>query len=153
MYLTNNRGVRAADINGDGRTDLITNLSNFGSFSERPLFSAMLAQPDGTFGKTQSLATVNGNGLLSIGDFNLDGREDFVTASSRQYSEVFLAAPPGLASVQSGDINGDGQLDQEIALTAERVVAVSEQHFYAIESGINAYQVELTVAVDDAALN
>ena len=112
VYLTNNRGVQAGDVNGDGLTDLITSWNAFGNFSQRPVLSTMIAQPDGTFGNPEPLGTVAGNPYgLSMGDFNLDGRTDFSTGSSGFYGETFLAAPPGLAQVQSGDINDDGNLD------------------------------------------
>ncbi|MFN0052048.1 MAG: putative Ig domain-containing protein [Planctomycetales bacterium] len=113
-YLTNsNSRVFAADVTGDGIADLVSNWTSFGNFSARSLLTALPGRGDGTFGSAQQLAVSSGSAAnaLAVGDFNLDGVTDFATSGTRTTAEVFLAAPPGLADVESGDLNGDGQRD------------------------------------------
>ena len=106
----------AADINGDGILDIVTNG-----------VSVLLGNGDGTFtpfggvnlGGNKSASSVN------IADFNGDGKLDLAVYSSVNNSiEILLgngdgtfqnpiqvAAEPNLASLVMGDFNGDGKLD------------------------------------------
>ncbi len=90
--------VDAADVNGDGRADLVSqNTSGYartylgqssGGFSSSPVqsFEGVMAP---------SLATGSGWEPIGLGDVNGDGRADFVTVHSNGYVYTYLANPDG----------------------------------------------------------
>ncbi len=102
--------LRAADMNGDGFTDLVT--SRY----------ILLGNGDGTFGNPIDHP---GTGLgLEISDFNRDGKPDVVVASGANWVYVFLgngdgtlAAPVQYTTgfnadgIQVADFNNDGRVD------------------------------------------
>ncbi|MFN0051355.1 MAG: FG-GAP-like repeat-containing protein, partial [Planctomycetales bacterium] len=113
-YFTNGNGrIFVDDVTGDGLPDLVAHWAGFIPHSIRSLLSILPGRPDGTFGAAQQLAVANNNNALglAVGDFNLDGKTDLFTSSKAQTAEAFLAAPPGLADVATGDLDGDGRLD------------------------------------------
>lgn len=113
------QSVELADLNGDGRADLIT-----GNTDAR--IGVHLSNGDGTFAARQEFATTGGSAadVLAV---RLDGNStcDIVTANGTAGTvDVFLgtgtgsfAAPASYATfgttslVQSSDVNGDGQRD------------------------------------------
>ena len=112
-YSTNqSTGLRTADVNGDGNLDLIPIWGGFFNFNDLNNAGVLLGRPDGSFGAYQGLTTSGGelNSPL-IGDFNQDGRDDVNYGNYFGTRLTVLAASPGLASVTTGDINGDGKLD------------------------------------------
>ena len=112
-YSTNQvTGLKTADVNGDGNLDLIPIWSNFFNFNDLNNAGVLLGRSDGSFGAYQGLTTANYE-LNSpiIGDFNQDGRDDINYGNYFASRLTVLAASPGLASVATGDIDGDGKLD------------------------------------------
>lgn len=115
-------GLYAADVNGDGKLDLIVT----GPLSTSKFFIAtMIGNGDGTFQspiETDLAGTISATGVLA--DFNGDGAPDLVYATSTEV-EVLLGQPGGtfafgpaspltqigLGAVAAGDFNGDGKLD------------------------------------------
>ncbi len=91
---------------------------------------------NGTFGKGKPVATVGADGILTTGDFNNDGKLDFVAVGGSPTAKVtaflgnadgtFHSAAPvtlpdgmgDIARVYSGDFNHDGKLDILVFTTA-----------------------------------
>lgn len=108
--------VDGADVNGDGLLDLIANFSRRRRSGGFPGGGVYLGRADGTFEKFREFGG-SGSDLtwtfldyVDAGDVNRDGRSDFVI-NLGGFSTVFYAAPPGLAAVANGDLNGDGNPD------------------------------------------
>lgn len=117
--------IVAADLNGDGFTDLA--VANAGDGTVNILFG----NGDGTFRAVQSalsnqMYTLGQLGSLAVGDFNGDGVPDLVITNSIQsYAEVMLGNGDGTFELQSAtfptgmtpvniqvaDVNGDGIVD------------------------------------------
>nr|WP_298100162.1 FG-GAP-like repeat-containing protein [uncultured Shinella sp.] len=121
------RSVKLADVNGDGKLDLLTVNYNSSTVSVR------LGDGDGNF--TGSTDIVVGSGPLGIvvADLNGDGKLDLLTANGLSDSvSVRLGDGAGnftgtteitisnIQSVSAADVNGDGKLD--ILVTTNRGV-------------------------------
>lgn len=117
------RSVTVADLNADGRLDLVVPNQNSDSVS------VLLAKPDGTFADAVNYAEAGTSPLsVAVGDVNGDGRPDLVIANctsknlsfrfgSSQNNGTFSApahvAPLGdcVFPIKLADLNGDGKLD------------------------------------------
>ena len=122
--------LAAADINGDGRLDLIGDCRTAG----RPGW-AMLGKANGTFGNKKALPTKPSlhYGFVAV-DYTKDGKRDVAAPGSKEGIDLFrglgnggfaadvklggalnFAGNTGSASsarnVASGDVNGDGKTD------------------------------------------
>jgi hypothetical protein len=88
------------DFNGDGKLDLATaNYSNGGNGT----VSILLGNGAGNFTLASSPGTGKGPVSVAVGDFNGDGRLDFVTANySDNTASVLLQAPLAAAGPQTG---------------------------------------------------
>jgi hypothetical protein len=116
----------AADVNGDGKTDLLS------------IGFVFLGNGDGTFAPGVSFPVPNNtNNVMTLGDFNGDGKLDIVLTSGGSASgtlstpgsiNVLLGngdgtfRPPATsagivipAAIAAGDFNGDGKLDLALA--------------------------------------
>jgi hypothetical protein len=116
-------GIAAADVNGDGKLDLVE--SNSGNVA------VLLGKGDGTFAAPVTYPagqlTANGTGPLAIADFNGDGKPDIATNQGillNNGSGAFGAlipypiVPPssyGSAFLAVADFTGDGKADVILA--------------------------------------
>ena len=116
--------ITLADVNGDGRPDLIMTISSGNSVA------VFLGNGDGTF---QSALNSNANGsqyAVAVGDFNADGKPDLALIVAPGALGVMLGdgngsfAPPAQLftwwnvdpdSVAVGDFNNDGKLDAVVS--------------------------------------
>ena len=132
---------RVADVNGDGRADVVVIDRDGGTVS------VFLGNGDGTLRAAQTSAAGTAPSSFTVGDFNGDGRLDVVTANQRDLSLLLgrgdgsFLAPRSLSlpkvgrdaqdprSVAAGDLDGDGQLDLVVVgqtLCAGRATAQPE---------------------------
>ncbi len=117
--------VAAADLNGDGKPDLVT--ANFGPNGSAGSVSMLLNQGNGTFApKVDYLAGVQ-PASVAVADVDGDGKTDLVTANGNKVNVLLnkgdgtFAAPISYAAdssgfssvhlVQAADLNGDGKPD------------------------------------------
>jgi len=127
--------VAVADVNGDGRPDLlVANLCADINCTTNGIVSVLLANGDGTF---QTAVTYNSGGLLAfsvaVGDVNLDGRPDLLVANlcgvnsscsqgsvgillgngdgTFQKAVNYFSGGGAPMSVAAADVNGDGRPD------------------------------------------
>jgi hypothetical protein len=110
--------LRVADVNGDGKRDLVTSGN---SAPGVPQTAVMLGKGDGTFAAPVSVAAVGGQ--LQLADTNADGKLDIVLAIGNDVSirlgdglggfaspQTFNVGFP-IARVHATDLNGDGKAD------------------------------------------
>ena len=115
--------VAVADVNGDGRPDLVA------SNPSQPWISVLLGNGNGSFQAQRTFATVFHAHLAALADVNGDGKPDIVLATdfyhfcsvavllgngngTFQSEQTFAPATPQAAySAAVGDVNGDGRLD------------------------------------------
>ncbi len=123
----------SADLNRDGRPDLI--VANTGSGT----ISVLLGNGNGTFQPPTNYPSGTYAGSLAIGDFNRDGNLDVAASNSGNNNvRVFYGngtgglAPGGLIPVgasprvvRAGDFNRDGKLDLVTANSSSANVSIS----------------------------
>jgi hypothetical protein len=117
--------VAVGDFNGDGKPDLVTANSPYGSD-----VSVLLGNGDGTFQPARNFPAAPGPEValfpsVAVGDFNGDGKLDVVETTYSGVSMLLgngdgtfqpaqnFSAPLGqsVLSLAVGDLNGDGKLD------------------------------------------
>ena len=116
------QAVAAADLNGDGKLDLV--VGNLDSAT----VSIFLGVGDGTFTPRVDFATGQFPNSVAIGDFNGDGKPDLALANGSGTVSILLGngdgtfqphveytAGPGAFSLAVGDFNADGRLDLAVA--------------------------------------
>jgi Calx-beta domain/FG-GAP-like repeat len=103
----NPQAVTTADLNRDGRADLVT-ANAYGN-----TVSALLGNADGTFQSAQNYATGAGPRSLAVGDLNGDGNADVVVTIGTDITAG------GSLSVLLGNGNGTFQPAQSIALPGQ----------------------------------
>ena len=111
--LPNPLSVVAADVNGDGNTDMVV-LSDALTGSGSATISVLLGNADGTFGAPTNYTLPGQNPLSAvIDDFNGDGKPDIVVSS---WSYATGSSPYYLSFLKG---NGDGtfQAPQSVTLT------------------------------------
>ena len=126
-------GLALADLNGDGRADMLV-ANNLTS-----AIGVLLSRSTGGLGAATQLPTSDRPQSLATGDMNGDGKPDLVVGTVAGDLLVLLGsgtgtlAPPSAAypsggtsvqQVRLGDVNGDGQLDVVTANTFENTVSV-----------------------------
>lgn len=134
----------SADLNGDGRTDLVTAPYPPNGGSKAGNVSVWLGSADGTLVLEPQLDVGGWTAGMLAGDFNGDGRLDLVLAvdvnfGSGTYWEASvllgkgdgtfapvqrLNIPAGTFTLLSGDFNGDGHVDFVACSTVTESVSV-----------------------------
>jgi hypothetical protein len=111
------QAIAVADINGDGKVDLVT----AGDLARGA--SVLLGNGDGTFQAPRTTDTATYAVAVAVGDVNGDGHLDLVTANNNgndvsvrlgNGDGTFVSTPTPLAvggSVVVGDLRNDGKLD------------------------------------------
>jgi FG-GAP-like repeat/Abnormal spindle-like microcephaly-assoc'd, ASPM-SPD-2-Hydin len=134
--------LQAADLNGDGKLDLVVASNVAGSMANtNTSVSVLMGNGDGTFQPRVDYATPAGKSTLGLGgtawvvvaDFNGDGRPDVASSNGAQGVAIFLGNGDGTlqsptsfqlpqqivygnnSGAVTGDFNGDGKPD--IAIT------------------------------------
>jgi large repetitive protein len=124
--------VISADVNGDGKADLITPNYNDSTVS------VLLGDGTGTFGAKTDYATGTSPQSVTSADVNGDGKADLVVANFGSATvSVLLGTGTGTfgaktdyatgnhpTSVTSADVNGDGKADLVVANTGSATVSV-----------------------------
>ncbi len=117
-----NGAAMFADLNGDGRIDLVEMSDNFNGTD--PHIQVSLGNGDGTFTPVFTFAPgVNSSQVVAVGDFDRDGILDLVlgsTSATRVYlgngdgtfhKGSYIPMDSGALFPLLGDVNGDGILD------------------------------------------
>ena len=137
-YPAPGTAMLAADMNGDGKQDLLFSQLAASSGSYAWNLTTLLGNGDGSFGlaitTTAGTFSSPGTPFLATGDFNSDHKIDVAALSGQQNDQnvyIFLGhgdgtfagpvsyfAGTGTNSVVSGDFNGDGKLDLAVSSTA-----------------------------------
>jgi FG-GAP-like repeat len=119
----NQSSILSGDFNADGHLDVAVLLSHP---SEAGEISILFGDGSGNFLVPKLFTVANSPTMFASGDFNNDGRLDFVTANNNVDTQISVLLSNNLGSyaasqaiilpaiptaVSLGDLNGDGQLD------------------------------------------
>jgi uncharacterized repeat protein (TIGR01451 family) len=132
--------IGAADLNGDGKTDLITVNDVFVNGATTSAIGVLLGNGNGAFRAPVNYPLPYGAGFAVLADFNNDGKIDLVLSAGPGSSTGFMmllgngdgsfqsaqivGAPntgSGYPVLMAADLNGDGNLDL-VALSPENSV-------------------------------
>ena len=120
--------VMAADVNGDGKLDLIT--ANWGSSGGGNTLTVLTNNGNGIFGSNATLTVGSGSLAVAAADVNGDGKVDLISANyyANSLSVLINNGSGGFVlatnlsvggnpnSVTAADVNGDGKVDLIIPL-------------------------------------
>ncbi len=116
--------ICAADLNGDGHTDLAT-----ASYTGAPGISVLMGNGDGSFGTYAAYTATDDPVYIVAADFDADGDIDLATANNAANgfsvflnngdgtyaSEVVYAAGESGRAICASDFNGDGHIDLAVS--------------------------------------
>ncbi|MBN1418151.1 MAG: VCBS repeat-containing protein [Planctomycetes bacterium] len=110
------RFVEAADINGDGRLDLVAQSALKTGKALLQIFHGDRDPADGALafvaGPTITAGVAGSGAVLAVGDVDADGAPDIVlTTEDTDQGQVFLNDGTCLLRAERGDANADGVLD------------------------------------------
>ena len=125
--------LAAADMNGDGKLDLVASSYNDGNDSS---VAVLLGNGDGTFGAAASFGATFENQNLSIADLNGDGNLD-VAVITGSGVDVFLGdgdgtlqsptqviTASGVDGIAIGDFNRDDKLDLAVSVSGSTSISI-----------------------------
>lgn len=128
--------VAVGDLNGDGKPDVIVAM---GGVSDAASVGVLLGNGDGTLGSQMLYGTAPSIASLAIGDFNGDGKLDWVATTNGgldsatvalgrgdgtfQAARIFIAGNAPVAPAFA-DFNGDGILDAVVANTPDNDINI-----------------------------
>ncbi len=159
---SNPKYVQVADVNGDGKLDLVvTNNGTVGSATDVGSVAVLLGNGDGTF-QQEVQYTAGGNpDFTLVTDINGDGKPDMVTSNSNglsvrlnQGSGAFGAAQTislgngPYTEIGAADFNGDGKVD----LLVGACCGLSSMG-YLLGNGDGTFQPEVTVVNGNGQIN
>src|SRR4051794_5834786 len=146
--VTDPRALAAADLDDDGRTDLVAGSANGATGMVSVLRGTATGGLAAPLGSPFGLATPGGVGALALGDLNDDGRTDVLatigsgTVANDQLVPLAgdgtgaltagtpITAREQLAGVALADLDGDGDLDalsaSTTAVTADQLTVVEQ---------------------------
>ncbi|HXM41571.1 MAG TPA: FG-GAP-like repeat-containing protein [Bryobacteraceae bacterium] len=147
-----NGPIITADLNGDGKLDLIA------QGNQATSIAVFLGSGDGTFQSPADYATPGTTIAVAVGDFNRDGKLDVVAAENSDYVSVLLGNGDGTLrpyhdyatdsssfGIGLGDFNGDGKLD--LAVTCSSFEANSTLDIL-LGNGDGTFQAEVSYPLD-----
>ncbi|HEV2111271.1 MAG TPA: VCBS repeat-containing protein [Gammaproteobacteria bacterium] len=134
--------VTTADVNGDGKPDLI--ITDINAYTVNVLLNTTVpGSSTVTFGNFQAFPTGNGANWLAVADMNGDGKPDLMVLNNLDNTiSVYINTTPNLATsasftaqqvfsvgnfpnmVTTADINGDGSQDIVVANNSENTISV-----------------------------
>ena len=124
-YSTVVASIAVADVNGDGKLDiLVGGTCTSGVCATEGVISVLLGNGDGTFQQGGYSASASGEGALAVADVNGDGKLDVISVGGSgvgvllgngngtfQPQVVYNSGGEGADSVAIADVNGDGKPD------------------------------------------
>ena len=156
--------VAVGDINGDGINDIVT----CGVADNRSSVDVLLGNGDGTFQAPRESSVGPGPGAIALGDFNLDGHLDVVTANFgidggfsntisvllgygdgtfQNRHDYVVGGKPN--SIVAADLNDDGYLDLVVGESAKFVALLNVLSGFQVSSHIDLPNSSDSVAVGD----
>lgn len=142
--------VATADVNGDGKTDLVT--ANVYGAS----LSVLLGNGNGTFGTAHSFAVGAYPSSVAVSDLNGDGKPDLIAAYSGSSVSVLIGSGTGTFGaaqlvlshtgaifVAASDVNGDGRADLAVV---NNTGAIGSNVSVLLGLGNGAFQIQKTFA-------
>jgi hypothetical protein len=119
--------LAAADVNGDGKLDLV--IGNRNDAGSQTTVSVLLGHGDGTFSKAWSLVGGGSVTAARLADFSGNGKPDLVLNANSELmvlpgngdgtfgTPVTYKVPGSIefSAIYAGDFNGDGKLDLAVA--------------------------------------
>jgi hypothetical protein len=108
---TNPQEIRAGDVNGDGKVDLVIGSNN------NTALNVLIGNGDGTFQANQTFVIGNSPTSVAIGEFNNDGAPDLVFSNGKG-NDVTVVLNEGGNTAALNVVPGSGPLGQTFTFTA-----------------------------------
>jgi hypothetical protein len=127
VTLSDPSGMVVADVNKDGRPDLVLSDAGIGSCPSGSVTNGsvqvLLQQPDGSFSLSATISSTIHPGAVAVGDFDGDGKQDIAVLQSANASVT--PVPADAVMIYLGDGNGQfsGPHQFKVGGSPEGVVA------------------------------